>query len=229
MNQVNVKTNDVFENLANSMVIGSFITAITYYIVYFFGYLDLSAVTLLEVAAVVTMYASVFLYVIQARINYIVGIINTILYCWLFYTWELYAVAAFNFYLVFSLIYGWYRWGPDGNPRKVSLVQFNTPWFLGYVAFGGFIYVLLTQVNTYFNYDMSTAEIAIAVFSGVAQLLLDNKKLETWFVWFIVNVFSIYVFFSAGLVGVAVQYVFLLINTMLGFYAWYKSYKEVVV
>lgn len=56
--------------------------------------------------------------------------------------------------------------------------------------------------------------------SILAQWLLDNKKLETWFVWMAVNVIAIYTYFKAGLWLAGYQYIFFLGNTFIGLKAW---------
>jgi len=57
----------------------------------------------------------------------------------------------------------------------------------------------------------------------LAQFLLDNKKLENWAIWAIVNVLAIYTYLSTGLILVAFQYVFFLLNTVYGFVLWKGS------
>ncbi len=62
--------------------------------------------------------------------------------------------------------------------------------------------------------------------SILAQFLLDNKKMETWLIWTIVNVFAIYTYVNAGLSLVAFQYVFFLLNAFYGLWVWNNSRKQ---
>lgn len=175
----------------------------------------------LEFAAVFTSYICTLLCVHQTRWNYPVGVLTTFLYSWLFYQWEMYAVALFNLYLVFSLAYGWFRWGTDAQTLPVTRVRGF--WWLGYVFLGMSVYGLLWGINTIFGVTITQTEIWITVLSGVAQFLLDNKKIETWAVWTLVNILSIWFFFEGGLYLVAFQYVFFLGNTVYGFIEWTKT------
>ena len=59
----------------------------------------------------------------------------------------------------------------------------------------------------------------------LAQFLLDNKKLENWIVWAVVNVFAIYTYATSGLPLVAFQYVFFLANTAYGYVSWRRSWR----
>lgn len=169
-----------------------------------------------------TSYMCTFMCVHQTRWNYPIGVLTTFLYSWLFYQWEMYGVAVFNLYLVFSLTYGWFRWGPDENTRPVTSV--HGWWWLGYMAICAGIYSLLMFVNWYFNVSMTMTEIYIVVLSGVAQILLDNKKIETWSIWIVVNVLSIYFYFQGELYLVAFQYLFFLGNAFYGFFKWMKPF-----
>jgi len=86
----------------------------------------------------------------------------------------------------------------------------------------------LITINHVFGVTITNVEIIITVLSGVAQFLLDNKKLETWGFWFIVNVLSIWFYFHGGLYLVGFQYIFFLMNTIYGFWMWNKSVTKVI-
>lgn len=182
----------------------------------------------LEVFAVFTSYSCTWLCTRQSRWNYPIGVITTAAYSILFWQWGLPALALFNLYLVGSLIYGWFRWGPDGKTRPVTLTE--PVWYLGYGALGLAILGLFLCANLLFNPTgiaaLNPVDVGLAVASGVAQFMLDNKKLETWFVWASVNIVSIPFYLSTGLTLVAFQYIFFLVNTGIGFLAWRKSMQK---
>lgn len=203
-----------------SSIIALVATSVSYIISHMMGWSD--SLNWLEVSAVFTSYMCVFMCVHQTRWNYPIGILTTFLYSWLFYQWEMYAVAIFNLYLVFSLTYGWFRWGPDDKPRPITRV--HGAWWLGYLGIGVGIYSLLYIVNTYFQVSMPMTEIFIVVLSGVAQFLLDNKKLENWLFWIAVNILSIGFYFNGGLYLVAFQYLFFLGNAFYGLFHWYANW-----
>lgn len=199
-------------------IAGVVLTVGSYGIAVAAGWTTFDALSPLEVAAVFTSYICTVMCVYQTRWNYPVGVITTFLYSWLFFRLQMYAVAMFNLYLVFSLAYGWFRWGPDSETRPVSRIA--GPWWLGYLAVGWAIWLLLAGVNWFFGVTITNVEIAITVLSGVAQFMLDNKKIENWLVWAVVNILSIWFYFQGELYLVALQYVFFLFNTAFGFARW---------
>jgi nicotinamide mononucleotide transporter len=56
-------------------------------------------------------------------------------------------------------------------------------------------------------------------------MLLDQKKIETWSLWIIVNIISIITYWQAGLPLISMQYVFFLVNTVYGAISWSKTMK----
>lgn len=76
--------------------------------------------------------------------------------------------------------------------------------------------------------ELNQIDVGLAVASGVAQLMLDNKKLDNWTVWAGINTVSIPFFLHNGLTLVAFQYIFFLGNTVIGHIQWKKSMNEVV-
>ena len=209
--------------IIESIALAVLLTALSYGVGLWAGWIV--ALNWLEVFAVFTSYSCTWLCTRQSRWNYPIGVITTAAYSLLFYQWGLIALAIFNLYLVFSLIYGWFRWGSDDNTRPVSRIPLK--WYAGYGAFGLAILGLFLLANLLFNPTGLTAlnpiDVGLAVVSGVAQLLLDNKKLETWAVWASTNIVSIPFFLHSGLTLVAFQYIFFLVNTVVGYIQWKKT------
>lgn len=176
----------------------------------------------LEMFAVFTSYACTWLCTRQSRWNYPIGVITTAAYSVLFYQMGAPALALFNLYLVFSLIYGWFRWGSDSVTRPVTRIA--PMWLLGYISIGVAIAAGFVGINWWWDpasvASLNRIDILLAAASGVAQLMLDNKKIENWIVWATINIISIPYFISIGLPLVAFQYVFFLINTGIAFRAW---------
>ena len=212
----------ILESIALAVVL----TAISYGIGLWMGWIV--ALDWLEVFAVFTSYSCTWLCTRQSRWNYPIGIITTAAYSVLFYQWGMLALAVFNLYLVFSLIYGWFRWGPDEDTRPVTNITLK--WYAGYGAVGLAILGLFLLANMLFNpagiADLNPIDVGLAVASGIAQLMLDNKKLPTWTVWAGVNIVSIPFFLASGLTLVAFQYIFFLANTVIGHIQWKKSMFE---
>lgn len=209
--------------ILESIAIAVLLTALSYGVGLALGWIV--ALNWLEVFAVATSYSCTWLCTRQSRWNYPIGVVTTAAYSVLFFQWAMPALAIFNLYLVGSLIYGWFRWGPDGNTRPVTRIE--PKWYAGYGALGLGILGLFLIANILFNptglAGLNPIDIGLAVASGVAQFMLDNKKLETWSVWACINIVSIPFFLTSGLTLVAFQYIFFLGNTVIGHIQWKRS------
>lgn len=209
----------IFESIHLAVVL----TAVSYIVGLQAGWI--TELNWLEVFAVFTSYSCTWLCTRQSRWNYPIGVITTAAYSLLFYQWGMLALAIFNLYLVFSLIYGWFRWGSDDNTRPVTRIPLK--WYTGYGAIGLAILGLFLLANVLFNpaglSALNPIDVGLAVASGIAQLMLDNKKLENWTLWAVIDVVSIPFFIHSGLTLAAFQYIFFLGNTIIGHVQWKKT------
>ena len=201
-------------------ILGVVLTALSYAVAYLMQW-DVTF-NWLDALAVGTSYACTWLCVVQSRLNYLIGAISVALYSALFLRDGYTALAAFNLYMVGSLLYGWFRWGRDSNPRRVRSLQFDR-WTLGYVGIGVAISAACVLVNTYFPGTFATTDIVITALSGMAQTMLDNKRLQNWHVWLVVNILSMWAFYHSEMYIVLLQYVLFTANTLIGYVSWKRS------
>lgn len=185
----------------------------------------ISKVDWLEVFAVFTSYWCTWLCVKERRFNYPLGAISSAAYALLFYRLDLNASAVLNLYLVPTLIYGWIRWRKDVDTRPVTNVSLKM--IPAYLAVAGLGYIGASLLSKQFDGAMAWTDSVILAGTILAQFLLDNKKLQNWIVWAVVNVFAIYTYAKSGLSLVAFQYVFFLANTFYGYYTWSKDRNHV--
>jgi nicotinamide mononucleotide transporter len=162
----------------------------------------------------------------QTRWNYPIGIVTTAAYSYLYlYVWDLPNLGYFNLYLVFSLTYGFFRWKSDADTRPVEHI--TGYWWLGYVGLGVAVYGLLYTINAVLQKEMTFMDTATAVLSGVAQFGLDNKKLQNWILWIVVDVISLYLYYTQNLPFVFIQYVFFTANAVWAYYVWKQGMTSV--
>ena len=211
--------------LAVSVLLATVLTALSYAVGLSAGWI--TSLSYLEVFSVWTSYACTYLCVKQSRHNYFFGLISVFALMLLFYNGGNYGSAALNLYLIPTVIYGWFRWGKDTNTRPVTSAFKDGPlWIAGYIGITGATYLAVFGILTYFGGTLPYADSAVLVLSILAQFLMDNKKIESWIVWIIVNIISIPLYIASGYPLVAFQFVFFLGNAFWGFYAWYTTTKQ---
>lgn len=211
-------------DVSESIAIGFALTILSYVVGITFGWIRAESLNWLEVFAVLTSYSCTYLCVKERRINYPIGAISSAAYAVLFIQSGLFASAILNAYLVPTLIYGWIRWRRDDNTRPVSRVQLKMLPIYLLIAVAGYGGAAL--ISQQFGGAMAWTDSIILAGTILAQFLLDNKKLENWAVWALVNIFAIYTYMTSGLPLVAFQYVFFLANTAYGYITWKRSMKD---
>lgn len=214
----------VKRNVVEGIILGIILTALSIFVGLSAGWID--TVNYLEVFAVFTSYTCTYLCVMERRINYVWGAVSTAAYCVLFFQWGLFASMGVNAYLALALVYGWFRWKNDDNSRPVLHVDLK--WIPVYILATALGYAGILWITTALGATLPATDSVILIGTLLAQFLLDNKKIETWWVWAVVNIVAIYVYFTAGLALAAFQYVFFLFNTGLGWYYWKRSMQETV-
>lgn len=206
-------------DVTESLFIGIILTALSYSVGIAAGWVV--KLNWLEIFAVFTSYSSTYLCVKERRFNYPIGAVSTAAYAILFMQSGLLSSAILNAYLTPTLIYGWIRWRKDSATRPVTHVALK--WIPVYIAIAGIGYAGAALLSSRFGGAMAWTDAMILAGTILAQFLLDNKKLENWIVWAVVNVFAIYTYATTGLPLVAFQYVFFLANTVYGYMIWLRS------
>jgi nicotinamide mononucleotide transporter len=203
-------------DVVDSLWIATVLTGGSYLLAAALGWI--TTVSALEAFAVFTSYSCTWLCVRQRRFNYPIGAMSTAAYCVLFWQQGLVASAALNAYLTPALLYGWIRWRADADTRPVGHLEAR--WLPVYVALAAVAYIGAVAIAASLGGTFAAADSVILVGTLLAQFLLDNKKVETWIVWFAVDVVAIWLYLTSGLAIAGLQYVLFLVTAVLGFRQW---------
>lgn len=178
----------------------------------------------IETASVYFSFACTWLCTRQVRFNYVLGVISTTLLVITFYQANLYGSMVLNLYLIPTVIIGWFMWGKDVSPRLVEHVKPKK--IILYLFFTAITWTGAYFIITGFGGKMVALDGWLLVGTVLAQFLLDRKKIETWIIWVLVNVVSVYVYFNSGLYLLAAQFVLFLANAIFAYFQWRKTMKN---
>ena len=196
----------------------------------FSQYEDYSRVQIiLEVIAVLFGLVSVWFAKKNNILVYPTGIVNTVIYIYLLYKWELIGDLLINIYYTTMSIYGWWLW----SQKKENQVEYpianvsKKEIGLGIVIF---ILTMLFVVLVYHFFNKFTSWTAyVDTFTTgvffVGMWLMAKRKIENWMLWIIGDIVSIPLYFSKGYTFTSLQYV---IFTVIAIYA-YKEWKRNLV
>jgi len=182
--------------------------------------------TILELFASLFGFLSVYFTIKQNIWCWFFGLLQVILYSFIFFTTKLYSDMVLHVIYIFLQFFGWYSWkygGSNHSSLRITLM-INTSFWIGLTVvitlFTGFI--MQTRTDASFPY----ADAFIMVASLIAQYLIIKKRLESWLFWIIVDIVAIFVYVNKGLYFTTVLYVLFLIMAINGYLEWKKVYND---
>ena len=197
------------------------------------GILDLlitqaQAWSALETLAVVTAIAYLLLAIRQNIWCWLFAGISTAIYVYLFMTARLYMESALNVFYFAMAIYGWsvwYRGRTDDHELPVSKWTVSIHTYAIAAIIGASLvsgYLLDTRTDAAFPYiDSLTTWAAIW-----ATFLVARKVLENWWYWLVIDVASIFIYWSRDLQLTSVLFVVYVIMIPFGLISWTRTWKE---
>lgn len=160
------------------------------------------------------------------------GIINVLLFIYIFFSARLYANAGINVLYLATNIYGWYNWSrkkEDESAVKITRTTGEQNFLIILFAIAFYVAVLfllrwynradLEYVNSYVPWiDALNTSVFLC-----ATILMTVKKLENWVFWILGNVISIPITISQGLYFTGIQYAVFLVLALSGYVEWRKK------
>lgn len=206
--------------LAGLIAVG--ITAVTYLIAFSVGWVTGSP-NWLEIVASGMNYAATYLSIKQKRAFYLIGVVASAAFAVVYGQSGLLASAVLSMYLTLSLFYGYFRWGKDTKTRPVHHIQWK--WIPAYVLATATFYAGASLTVHALNGTFAFWDAAILVLTILAQFGLDNKILESWYIWVLVNIVGVVLYFSTELYFAAIQQLIFGAANFAGLYFWKKSMR----
>jgi len=180
---------------------------------------------------------SVFLAAKNKVITWPVGLAGIILYGLLFYQIHLYSDLLEQVYYFITTFWGWYLWlKPATNDQtdkknrelRVGTLSFNS------LAITSLIILLFTLALSAF---MSRIHLILPVYfpdpasfvfldsfttvmSFAATIFLAKRKIESWYLWIIVDIIGIWLYYQKGVAFLSLLYLAFLINALYGLKKW---------
>jgi len=180
--------------------------------------------TPLEIGANIAATVSIALAARNSLYTWWTGIVGCLLFGVLFMQTQLYADATLQLFFIATSLRGWRHWrgGERGEPAAVRRTNTSSLALLGLAALAvTFAYGSLLKHWT--DAYAPFVDSAVLAFSVVAQLLLMQRRLETWPTWLLVNTLSVPLFASRGLTLTACLYTVYWCNAWYGWWHWQRQ------
>lgn len=174
---------------------------------------------------------SVYLATKTNILTWATGIINELFLFILFFQVQLYADMFLQVFFFFVTFYGWYNWKqiPKENGITKSLLKTKiliiSTIVVGTTLVGFLISNIHLYLPRYFKTEASYPYVDsfVMVSSIIATILLAQKRIETWYIWIVVDIVSVFLFFKKGIAFLALEYFVFLGLASYGFLNWKKQ------
>ena len=167
-----------------------------------------------------------------------IGILNVIAFFVIYYQVQLYSDMFLQIYFFAMSIYGWWNWKSINNTGKGSMeisalasrsrIIYLLIILIGFVSLGFVISNIHSYYSTIFSKPAAYpyTDALTTILSIVATILMAQKKIECWILWIIVDLISIYLYSTKGIIFISIEYIIFLILATIGMFDWLKYLKN---
>ncbi len=165
-----------------------------------------------------------FLEIRQHRAMWIVGILTSLFYIFVFFFSKIYADMGLNVYYVAISIYGFRQW-TQGTKQEEILYRTLTPrLFAGVLLAIAALFALLHNILYRFTDSPVPVGDAFTTAVGiVATWMVARRIIEHWIFWIVANSVSVWLYYQRGLYPTLFLYTCYTILAAVGWYAWKKK------
>lgn len=180
-----------------------------------------------EIAASVASLICVYLIIVQSRWNFFWGAVGVGLFAVVFYEFKLYSDMLLQLLFFLPIQYvGWYQWTYGGPRRDTLVISSNNRLFWLSVASGAlFVALWGTLMHTYTDAAAPYLDSVIVACSVFAQLLMNKKIIQSWWIWIGMDVYAIWFFWYKELYVTSGLYVVFLGLATVGYLTWKEEYR----
>ena len=154
----------------------------------------------LEWLAAITGLISVILTARRSVMSWPIGLISVVIFLWFFFHIKLYADSGLQLFYLVTGLYGWWHWARGGPNHGKALIKVLVSMERAVVAVltaGGIVgtsWFLRNHTDSTTPWMDST----VSVMSIAAQLLMMRKILDSWFLWIVIDMLSLWLYAMKG-------------------------------
>ncbi len=182
----------------------------------------------IEIIGVVLAFIYILLEIKQKWTMWIVGIISSSFYVYIFFQSKIYAQMGLNFYYVLMGFYGLYCWKflKNKKNKEIKTTNINTKT----IIILSVITIALTGIIAYILKNFTDSPVPcpdafVAALSIAATWMVAHKIVENWYVWIFADFLSIGLCFYQKLYASSILFVVYCIMSIIGLIEWKKLLK----
>jgi nicotinamide mononucleotide transporter len=170
-----------------------------------------------------------------------IGIINVILFFFLFYQIQLYPDMFLQVFFLITNLIGWWHWqypktneANQNNQLKISRLSPKNVLLLSLLGLlcTGILGTFTSNLNLLFPLLFSKPsafpylDSFTTVMSIITTFLMIRKKVECWYMWLLIDLISTYMYFVKGVKFVGIEYAVFCVIALFGAITWTKAFND---
>ena len=180
--------------------------------------------TPLEIAAALFILANVWLATKENIWTWPTGIAGVILYTIVNYKAKLYANAGLQVVYFVLSIHGWYEWLHGGVNKTELHVRRTTPrQWIGCTIASIVLTVIIVAILRWTHDEQPLLDGSTTAISFVGQWMLNEKLLENWWLWLLVDIAYVPMYLTVHKLLTALLYAGFCVMCIVGLLQWKKS------
>lgn len=170
----------------------------------------------------------VFFSIKQNIATWLLGLLTSLLYCYVFFVSKFYADMALQVYYVWVSIYGWALWakGKQTQNGKQSLpvkhIKKNQLYKYTYISLVLWVVIYFVLKN-FTDSPVPFGDSFTTALSIVATYMLARKIIEHWLIWIVVDFVSLLLYIWKGLYPTSVMFIIYTAAAIWGYFEWKKG------
>ena len=183
----------------------------------------------LEIFAVIFGFLSVWFSKNNNVLVFPTGLVNTSIFVYLLFKWELLGDMVINAYYFVVSIYGWYYWTRKNNNEYTPITKLNISDKKIMLLIAALSCLLVSLMYTYFDKwsgVVSYVDILTTSIFFVGMWLMAKRKIESWIYWIIGDIISVPLYLYKGLAFTSFQYFIFTFIAIAGYYKWKSIYNR---
>lgn len=188
-------------------------------------------ISYVELIATLFGLISVYLATRANILTWSTGIVNELFLFILFFQVQLYADMFLQVYFFVITLYGWYNWKNKSKEHNITSIDLRSKLWLSFIIIlstliAGYLFSKIhLYLPLYFKIEASYpyADSWVMVLSIIATVLLAKKKIETWYLWIIVDLVCVCLFFKKGIIFLGLEYLIFLGLASYGLLNWKRQ------
>tara|TARA_B100001142_G_scaffold90870_1_gene92695 strand:+ start:6578 stop:7171 length:594 start_codon:yes stop_codon:yes gene_type:complete len=182
--------------------------------------------SIIETAAVIFSIIYVILIAKENMWCWAAGAISVTLYIYICYNANLLAETGLQIFYLIMVIFGYYNW--KKNDSELIICSWNSYKHIFIIILG----TLLTFLMGYYFTNYTSASIPIldsftTTFSIIATYMVIKKVLENWIYWIVIDIVSVYIYFSRELHLTSFLFIMYTIIAIIGYFRWLHKKNHV--